>query len=196
VLPNDKYYAIYGIQNSSSFLIYGIITGQGNSTSSSYTASVTDFYYTGLVSTGNLNATYVAGSSLNGTLVEPGTTLTFNGTVLSSSDFNYNTPASLSALSGSWNGSFLDGTSGTVTISSAGAITGTNAGCSFTGTATPDTGKNFFNISVTFGAGSCLLPNQTVSGIAITYQISGTTKHQLLMGGATSTKGTVFAAIR
>ena len=196
VLPTDKYYAIYGTQTSSAFLIFGVMTGQGTSGSSTYTASVSDYYYTGLVSSGNVNATYVAGSSISGSIAESGSTLTFNGTVLPSSDFNYNTPASLSAVTGTWTGSFLDGSSGTVTVSSTGNISGSSLGCTFTGTVTPDSARNFYNATVVFGPSPCLLPGQTASGVAVTYQISGTTKHQLLVGGATSTMGTVFAAVR
>ena len=197
VLPNDKYYAIYGNQSSSVFLIYGMMTGQGTSTSNTaYTATVNDYYYTGSVTTGTVNATYVAGTSISGTIVEGASTLSFTGTAPATSDFNYNAPASLSAVAGAWTGSALDGSSGTLNVSSTGSITGSLSGCSVTGTVTPDSAKNFYNVSITFGPSPCLLPGQTATGIAITYQISGTTKHQLLAGGTSSGGGTVFAAIR
>lgn len=196
VLPNDKFYAIYGAQSSSSFLIYGLVTGQGHSNANTYSGNVSDYYYTGATYTGTLTGNFVAGSSINGTVADTGATLTFSGTAPATSDFNYNTPASPSAVTGSWAGSSLDGSSGTVTVSTGGNISGSLSGCSLSGTVTPDTQKNFYNVSITFGGSPCLAPNQTATGIAVVYQISGTTTHQLLAAGTTSAGGTVFAAIR
>ena len=71
VLPNDKLYAIYGPGSGNTFYGAGIVTGQGTSNNGQYTANITDYYYTGLVSAGTVSASYVAGSSINGTLTEP-----------------------------------------------------------------------------------------------------------------------------
>lgn len=107
VLPNDKIYAIYGTTSGNALLLFGLISGQGTSVSGSYTASVTDFFYTGATNNASLTASYVPGSSLNGTLTENGTNITFTGTSLPASSFNYNTPASLSAISGTCFGPVL-----------------------------------------------------------------------------------------
>jgi hypothetical protein len=199
VLPNDKFYGIYGTVSGNVFYVYGMITGQGTSGSSTYTApSVTDFFYTGATYTVSITASYVPGSSLNGTLTESGTVTTFSGTPLSASSFNYNTPASLSAISGSWTGSLLDGTTTTVTINSNGTVSGSSSGCSFSGTVAADSSnKNFFNVSLTFGSFPCAFPNQTASGIAIYYLLSNGITHQLLAGVTVGTsQGTVFFAVR
>jgi hypothetical protein len=84
-----------------------------------------------------------------------------------------------------------------VTISTAGAISGTSAGCLFTGTATPRaSGKNIFNVSITFGAAPCALAGQTATGIAIDYAITGTNQTQLIVAVQDSTKqyGSMFFA--
>jgi hypothetical protein len=198
VLPNDKFYAIYGTISGSVFFVDGMMTGQGTSGSTTFTASVTDFFNTGSINSGSITANYVAGSSLNGTLTESGNMVTFTGTPLAASSFAYSTPASVSAISGNWAGTLLDGMSTTVTISSSGSVTGSSSGCSFTGTVTPDSSnKNFFDVSLTFGGSPCAAPNQTASGIGVNYLLSDGVTHQLLAAVTVGTSlGTVFFAQR
>jgi hypothetical protein len=196
VLPNDKFYALYGAINGTVFVVKGMITGQGASNNGTYTASVTDFNSIGATSSGSVTASYVAGSSLNGTVNENGTMLTFTGTSLPTFFFNFNTPASLSAITGMWTGTLLDGTAATITINADGTFSGSNSGCLLSGTITPDASKNFFNVTLTFGGNPCLLPNQTESGIAIDSLLPNGVTRQLLAGVSTGTSGTVFAAQR
>ena len=198
ILPNDEYYAIYGPTSGNGFVISNMMTGQGSSDNGSYTATVTDFNNTGTFSSGSVSATYVVGSSINGKLTEAGNpAVSFNGTVVPSSQFNYYTSASLSDVTGIWTGSLLDGATATVTISSNGAFSGSDSsGCSFSGTIAPDSsGKNFFAISLTYGASPCLLPNQSASGMAVDYLLSDGVTRQLLAAVASGTSyGTVFVA--
>lgn len=198
VLPNDKFYAIYGTVAGSVFFVDGMMTGQGTSGSSTFTASVTDFFNTGSINSGTIAANYVAGSSLNGTLTESGSTVTFSGTPLAASSFTYSSPASVSAIAGNWAGNLLDGMSTTITISSSGTVTGSSSGCSFTGTVTADSSnKNFFDVSLTFGGSPCAAPNQTASGIGVYYLLSDGITHQLLAAVNVGTSvGTVFFAQR
>src|SRR5580700_877355 len=51
ILPNDQVYGIYATANGNQLLLDGMIVGQGTMNSSGYTASVTDFPYTGSVIT-------------------------------------------------------------------------------------------------------------------------------------------------
>lgn len=198
VLPNDKFYAIYGTVSGNALLLSGLVTGQGTSGNGTYTASVTDYVNTGTINSGSISATYVAATSLNGTLTENGTAITFTGTSEPVSSFTYNTPASLAAISGTWTGTLLDGMTTTTTISSNGAVSGSSSGCSFSGTVAADSSnKNFFDVSLTFGASPCSFPNQTATGIGVEYLLSDGVTHQLLAAVTTSTTfGTVFAAER
>jgi hypothetical protein len=196
VLPNDKIYGVYGIFSGNVLTLYGMVAGQGTSGNDTFTAStVTDFLYTGAVNTGTLTATDVPGSSITGTLTENGTPITFNGTA--SSSFNYNTPASVSDITGTWTGTLLDGTSATVTING-NSVSGSSSGCSFSGTVTADnSNKNFFDISLTFGASPCTLPNQMATGIGVYYLLPDGITHQFLAGVTVGTSlGTVFVAER
>jgi hypothetical protein len=184
------------------FFVCGIATGQGASASGKYTATETDFDYCGgslSVFNGNVKATYTLGSSLSGSLTEGASSETFSGTVPSSSLFDYNSSASLSAIAGSWSGSLTDGESATVNIDSLGNVTGISSdGCSFSATITPDnSGKNFFDISLAFGASPCILANQNASGIAVNYLLSDGVTNQLIAGVTSgSSFGIVFAAQR
>jgi len=198
VLPNDKFYGIYGTVSGNVLLLYGMVTGQGASSSGTYTATLTDFLYTGVVYTDSLTAAYVPNSSVNGTIAENGTQITFTGTTLPASSFNYDTPASLSAISGTWTGTLLNGAPTTVTISASGSVSGASQGCSFSGTVAPDSSnKNFFDVSLTFGGNPCALPNQTASGIGVEYLLSDGVTQQLLAGVTVGTsEGTVFVATR
>jgi len=199
VLPNDTFYAIYGTVIGNVFYIGGTMSGQGTSSNGAYTASVTDFYYTGAVYQGSVTASYVPGSSLKGTLSVNGTSISFTGSSLPASSFNYSTSASLSAISGDWTGTLLNGATATVTINGGGSFSGSDSwGCLLSGMITPDSSnRNFFNLSLRFGGSPCLLPNQTASGVAVDYLLSDGMTRQLLASGAVGTSaGTVFAAQR
>jgi hypothetical protein len=198
VLPNVMFYAIYGTATGNTLLLAGFMTGQGTSGNGTYAATVHDYFYTGAVNSGSVSATYVAGSSLNGTLNENATMTTFTGASLPASSFNYSTPASLSAISGTWAGTLLDGMTTTVTISSSGIVSGSSSGCSFSGTVAADiSNKNFFDVSLTFAGSPCAFPNQTATGIGVEYLLSDGITHQLLAGVTAGTSlGTVFAAER
>lgn len=196
VLPNDKFYAIYGSVSGNLFLISGFIFGQGTSNNGTYTASVTDINSAAATATGSITATYTQGSSISGKLTESSTTITFTGSPNPSSSYKYNQAATLSEIAGTWSGDALDGLSVTVTINSDGTFSGSDsAGCSFSGTISADSsGKNFFDVSVTFGASPCALPNQSASGIAADYLLSDGVTRQLIAGVTSGSLGTVFAA--
>jgi len=199
ILPNDTYYALYGTTTGNTFNVSGMMTGQGASGSGTYSATVSDFYYTGAIYDGSVNATYTAGSSIQGTVTEVGNpTVDFSGTALPTSSFSYSTAAALSDISGAWTGQLFAGASAAVTIGTNGTISGSSQGCTFSGTAAPDSsGKNFFDVSFTYGASPCLLPNQTQTGIAIDYLLSDGVTRQVIAGVSDGSKnGNVFLSTR
>ena len=202
ILPNEKLYGIYGTVNGDQILLDGMITGQGTTNSSGYTASVTDFFHTGSVKSGTFGASDFTGAGLDGTLAENGTVTTFTGTSVLGSVWDYGTTfqtsASLSSISGTWTGTLLDGMTTTVTISSSGSLTGSSSGCSFTGTIAPDSSNtNFYDVSLTFGGTPCAFPNQTANGIGVEYLLSDGVTNQLLVAVTVGNSAvTVFAAER
>lgn len=195
ILPNDKVFAIYGTASGNGISVpEGVVTGQGAPNGNgTYTANVTDIFLGG-AATSTFTASYVPGSSVSGTSTEKGSPISFSGTVAS----DFNTPAVLSAITGNWSGTFLDGNSGSVTINANGSFAGTDsAGCSFSGTVTPDSSnKNFFDVSVSTGGSPCSTPNLSASGIAVDYLSSDSVTQELLIGAASGNNGIIFLASR
>jgi hypothetical protein len=110
---------------------------------------------------------------------DKGVTGTFNDSGVTfagapSTTLNLDQPASLASLTGSWNGTLLDGQAAQVNIDGKGNVTGTSGQCTFSGVAVPSgTGKNYYSLNVSFDpicqhphiAQDLMKPN--MSGIAI-----------------------------
>jgi hypothetical protein len=204
ILENDEVWALYGVPNNGALSVYGLNWAQGASSNGTYSASnAKDYYYTGAVTTGSVNASYVAGSSFNGTAVANGSSVGFTSAAPVSSTYVYNSTATLSTITGSWTGSTLFGEAGTITIASNGALTASFTGsysgtCTATGSAQPRaSGKNVYDISIVFGAAPCSLPGTTATGITISYLLTNG-KRQLITAVTTPSKanGAVFFAAR
>jgi hypothetical protein len=198
VLENDEFWALYGQQSGGTLYVYGLLQGNGSSNGTHFAGPVRDFFYNGAVVAGNLAATYVPRTTLNGSATEGTQTVTFSGSAISTANFNYDQPASLAAVAGSWTGGTLNGSVGTVNISSTGVIAGSTSGCTFTGNLSPRaSGKNVFNATITMGPAPCTAPGVTGTGIALNYR-TNSGKSQLLVAGIDSTKsvGTAFLAQR
>jgi hypothetical protein len=202
VLENGELYSAYGNNISGVFYVKGFDQGSSTINGSTLTAKLTEYDSTNHAATGTINATVVTGSTIKGSATNSTGTLTttFSATPLSAAyaNYNYNTAPVISDMLGNWSGTLLDGSAATISISSAGGITGSNAGCSFTGTAAPrSSGKNVFNMSITFGPSPCLNPGTSVSGIALNYDL-GNGKRQLLaaMQDNSKARGYMFFAQR
>ncbi len=201
VLPNDKFFAVYGTPNGPALQVSGAIGGQGTSLSTTYTANLIDSSNMGgnIVTFigGTLTATYVAGTSISGTIDENGTETTFTGTAVSNADLNWDTAASNNNVQGgTWVGNLVEGQITSLTITGSTFSGGSNnSGCMFTGTILPDSsGKNFFDVAITFGAVACDLPNQTAHGVAVLYLLpDGVTRRLLAVGTAPGIGADAFA---
>ena len=182
VLENGEYWALYGTRPASVFFVSGVVQGTGASSNGTFTSSNARDFGVVPALAGTVNATYNASAqTIAGNLVFAAGTTGFSGGPIAGSTYNYNTPAQLSAVSGTWALSSTSGNSIAMNIASSGAFTAVSAdGCSFSGTVTPRaSGKNVFNLSMTFGAAPCALAGQTAAGIALTYPLA-TGGNQLL----------------
>ena len=183
VLETGEYWALYGITVGNVLFVQGLIQGTGTSSNGAFTSTNGKDFGSFPAPTAAVNATYVAGSSVQGTFAVGTQSATFSGTSPQTTVYNYSTPASLGTIAGNWTLTTLDGTRTTLVISANGSATGVSDGCSLTGTFTPRaSGKNLFNVAVTFGPAPCELPNQTATGIGVTSTPSGTTSRQLIVG--------------
>ena len=181
VLDDGQLWTVYGNNVGGVLVLSGFLQGQGTSSHGVFTASnLRDFGSSPPVAA-SLAANYVAGASLSGNLSESGATFGISGTAIPAAVYNYNAPASLAGISGAWTLAALGGTSLPLTIASNGAATGvTSGGCSVAATFTPRaSGKNVFNLAITFGPAPCPVPSGTAAGIAILSTLSGGA-HQLM----------------
>jgi len=201
ILENDEYWGLYGTANASGGLtVYGLVQGQGVSNNGTFSSSNLKDYSNAATASGSLNVTYQSGISFNGTATEGNQTATITASSTAASMASYNTPANLADIVGAWPGTALDNTAFNLTISSAGAISGTGSGCSVTGTiASRNSGKSVFNVNLTTATGAACgtSAGKTASGIAVSSMLSSG-KRQLLVAlvSADRTSGTVLFATR
>jgi hypothetical protein len=201
VLPTGHFYAIFGNTNSNGGLgVVGFDSGTYSVSGNNIGANLAEYVYTGAYLTGTLAGTVTTGTSITGTAsYSNNQTSTFSLTPYTTSSYNFNTAANLTSIAGNWSGSVLNGTATTATISSGGAVTVSNSGCTYSGTATPSTSNyNYFDVSVTSGNQvGCGYLNTTYIGAGISYPLSnGHTQLLVIVENTASHTGTVFFGIR
>lgn len=194
VLDDGQIWATYGRLIGGVLYVSGVIQGHGSSSGGQFSSSdVKDFGYYPAVSAA-LTSSYVAGQSITGTITEAGGSITFSGTTIPTATYNYNTPASISAVAGAWTLNSTSGNTLAINIAGDGSVTGSDQiGCSLSGSLTPRAGgKNVFDVRLTFGPAPCALPGQVASGIALTSTPQGAGS-QLTVGviDSSRTVGTV-----
>lgn len=163
VLENGETWGLYASGSSIVGALYGATTSSGTAV----TGSGRDFNIpTRTVGAGSYSGTYSAKSTIR--LTTSGGVV-FNGTYST----DYDQAASLAAVAGNFTGTGVSGNSpvqsASVAVSSSGTITvPASLGCSASGTATArPSGKNIFNVVVTFSGTTCALGNgATTQGIA------------------------------
>lgn len=196
VLENNDVWGIF----SSGDYIYGLIFATGSAASGNYTSSLAREYdfSKARVSSMSVRATYQPGISLSGTAIGNSVVVRFSGVPVSISQYSYYIPASIATISGSWTGSFSDGSRGSVSIASSGGFNAISGGCSMSGSISPRPfGKNVFNVSVTFGSSPCAFPRSTAHGVGVVGKNSGG-RNTFIVGITTSDRssGAVFVATR
>jgi hypothetical protein len=201
VLPDNSFWALYGTTSGNTFFVEGVMQGNGSYTGNNYSASGLDYYYLDpqYVYAFSVNATFVPGSSINGTVTDSASgTSSFNAKMMLTSSFNYDATPTLSDIAGSWNGALLGNVPANASIQSDGTFAGSSQGCNFSVSITPDpSGHNFFDVTITYGSGSCYFPGVTQTGIAVDYVLSDGTTRQLVAAVHDSGHGNnVFIANR
>lgn len=132
---------------------------------------------------GSIASTFVEGRSIEGTVSASGRTISFSGEASPEGSYDYNAPATLETITGDWDLFGLDGSRVAVSIGANGTFASASAGCSFSGAFAPRaSGKNVFDVTVTFGPAPCDLPGQTATGIGISSLPTGTGTNQLIVG--------------
>jgi hypothetical protein len=197
VLDDGQYWGFYSVQTANALYPTGFLQGKGTAGNGALSApDVKDFGANPAIA-GNVNATYVTQSKLDGTVGVPNGNIAFATTGLDDATYRYNTPAKLSELAGSPQ---VIGTLGThaMTIADSGVFGAAAPGCNYSGTLTPRaTGKNVFDVSWTFGAGTCPLSGQTATGVAFSYLLNDGATRQIVIAATNAgrTTGTLAQAL-
>jgi hypothetical protein len=189
VLDDGTYWFLYSVRGNSN-IVAGLVQGSGNSQNGSFTSSDTkDFNLEGVGTLdATIAATYVQKQTLNGTI-----TYQIGGTSTFASTYNadYELIPDMNLVAGTYSGLATNNDTVTVTVSSAGALSGNSTdGCTFTGAFSPRASGNVFNVAVSFGGGACINGTGTVNGVAF-FDAATKTLHS---GGLNSsrTNGFIF----
>lgn len=184
VLENGEVWSLYGTDAAPGYTVGGLVQGSLTVSGTNFFASDMRDYGVAPAASGTAAGSFnKAAGTITGNVVAGGVTVSFSGAPIAGSLYDYDAPALLASFTGGWTLNTLDGDTVALNVDGAGGITATTAlGCTFSGNATPRaSGKNVFDISVTFGAAPCVLAGQNASGIALAYPIAGGAQTQLLV---------------
>ena len=200
VLENGDFWSIYGTQSGGSFVVAGFLQGTGTTGSGSFVSTNSKDFGSVPAASVPTNATFDAtAKTISGTIAAPAGTVGFSGAPLPSSIYNYATAASLATVAGTWAATSLTGEKVNLTVAAGGAFTASSAsGCNFSGTVAPRaSGKNVFNVAVTYGPSPCALAGQAATGIALAYPTgTGQTQWIVAVTDAGRTVGSALFAVK
>lgn len=209
-LENGIVWAVYGATTNGTLSVTNVLNANGTAANGSYSASdVRDYaadrggarqlFVTALSGPFTAGGTWSGSVDYGVTLPQLAASVGFTAQKVPSSSYDYEAPAQLSSIAGSWSGTDLLGVATAVSISAAGDVAGNSNGCAFVGTAAPrPSGKNVFDVSVTFANdAACASPGARVSGVGLTYA-TGTGSNRLLVTVQTTDRnqGYSFVAVR
>lgn len=195
VFDDGTYYVFYSPVNIPAG-VAGVV--QGSSGTATATWASTDGVDFNLevpsVQAATVAASFVAKQSFKGTIsYASGAKSTFT----TAYDANYEVAPTLASLAGSYAGDVGLSTgvqAAAVVVAASGAVSGTTrtntSACSFSGTATPRTDGNAYDVSLRFSGASCTVSNQRFAGIA--YLNATTKKLYVAALNADRTDGVLF----
>jgi hypothetical protein len=194
VMPDNTLYNLVGTPISGGLSIIAVDFGSVTPSGSSFSGAFKEYFFDNTSITGTTSGTVVANTSLTGTSrFADSSTGSYALIPLTAGGYNFNTPAVLSTVTGAWTGTLLTGTATTVTIASNGTLTGSGAGCTFTGTIAPDpSGVNVFATTITYGTG-CSTVGLVETGISLSYITTSGSRQLISMVSSATTGGAFFA---
>jgi hypothetical protein len=169
VLDDGRVYSLYSPVGNPNLIAGGIIGGISSANGALSNGNGLDYNFEGQgVNAVTISGTYVAKSSMSATLqYSNGAKTTFTGKY----DSNYDTTPTQATVMGTFKGTAVTNLgsdpSATITADANGSITGTGTGCAFTGSIKPHASGNVYDVTLSFGAGSCAYPNTAATGVAV-----------------------------
>lgn len=166
VLEDGSYWLFYTTRDNPDILA-GLVQGTGTSHSGSFGSSNTrDFNVEGAgIRAATMHGSYVPNKSFHGTIAYfTGDTDRLTSTYYGGSESAPN----MTQVAGTYAGLRADHHTVTITVDSAGTLSGHSAdGCTLAGTLSPRAKSNVFHTSVTFGGGACPNETETVTRVAL-----------------------------
>jgi hypothetical protein len=203
VLEDDEVWAFDGETVGSAFIVQGFLQGQGLSNNGTFRSTSARDFSPGASTSVPISATFTPGTRIEGTVTRAGQQFSFAATGFAAATYNYGSAAALAGIAGTW--TLLDPTraSGRLVIQANGnyaaTINATGGACSFAGQFAPrSSGKNVFDVDMSFAGTGCeAMANKVLGGIAYMQSLTGTGK-QLILAGVTARRdsGAVFFGTR
>lgn len=181
ILEDGQFWMFYTSDRSGTYNPGAFLQGTGSVSNGIFSSpDMKDFGGTP-AAPGNVTATYFAGTILNGDVGTPNGAVAFTAAGIDTAAYNYDAPANLAQVAGYHS---MGGILGNhlLEIAADGSFAGTSSRCAYTGKLSPrPAGNNVFNVTWTFGAGTCLLSGKTTSGIALSYLVKNGAKRNLII---------------
>jgi predicted small lipoprotein YifL len=161
VTADGHYYVLFGTGN----VINGVVLGQGASNNGSFSSLNGKDFVIGQSAPSNVtvSASYVAKTSLNGSLTGPGGTETFTATYNSTYDTTV-TPAQVARTYSGSAATLAGSQSATLTLNASGNWTGVSGACQFAGGQRNPSSTTAFDLQLTFAGTGCQYAGQTLAG--------------------------------
>ena len=170
LLENGEGYGMFFKNGLAYGADYGTFSVSGNKIS----GNLKEFYIpTNQVYSGTANGTFTPKATMNATTVwsngnTTSGTLTYNA--------SYDTPTSLTQITGTYVGNYYTGTSVNISISSNGVVSGISGSCNISGTVAPrPSGKNVYNTNLVFTGSNCAPGQGPANGIGVLVTSNGAT---------------------
>lgn len=168
VLNDGVYWFLYSVENNPA-IIAGVVQGNSTSQNGVLTSSdATDFSVerTPLILNPTVDGSYTVKQSLSGAITYPAAP---QSTFTTTYDSTYESAADINAIVGTYVGPVAVSETAEVTVLSTGAIFGksnTSPECTFTGSVSPRTQGNVFDVTIKFdGQSTCGNGSDTVKGV-------------------------------
>jgi hypothetical protein len=191
VFSDGSYYLFYSAAGNPNS-IAGVVQGTGTVSGTKFTSSNTkDFdFESSEVSGAAMSVDFTSKNTFNGSMIYAAGTSSFTSTYST----YFETKPTLAVITGTFNGSLAPvigaAQDATLTVSTAGTLSGGYTGCAITGSISQRNDGNAYNVSLQFGASPCLFANQTLSGVAYFDAAIGTIS--VMAPNAGRTDGVIF----
>lgn len=182
ILEDGQFWTFYTADQSGTYNPGAFLQGTGSVSNGVFSSPDVKDFGSVPANPGSVTAAYFAGTTLNGDVGTPTGAVAFTAAGIDMAAYNYDAPANLAQVAGyhSVGGGVLG--NHLLEIAADGTFSGASFRCAYTGKVSPRAaGTNVFDVTWTFGAGTCPLSGKTANGVAFSYLVKNGSKRNLLM---------------